>query len=106
MVLAASSTSVSQPVLTQSGASVSVGGSRPSTCARDLIALTGGKRFEVESTTNLGATFLSVLQEFRQRYLVSYSPRGVSNTGWHQIERRIRGRNATVKARPGYMAGS
>jgi hypothetical protein len=37
--------------------------------------------------------------------LISYSPRGVSSGGWHRVEVRVKGRNANVKARPGYLAG-
>ena len=47
-----------------------------------------------------------MLQEFRQRYLVSYTPRGVAKDGWHRLEVRVRNRRATIKARPGYLAGS
>jgi hypothetical protein len=36
----------------------------------------------------------------------SYSPSGVAKNGWHQLQVRIKGRKATVKARPGYSAGS
>jgi Ca-activated chloride channel family protein len=71
---------------------------------RDLAAYTGGSLFEIDSTNNLNALFLRILEEFRQRYLVSYSPRGVSTSGWHRLEVRVKGRKATVKARPGYMA--
>lgn len=70
-----------------------------------LTAFTGGTHFEVESTKNLDQTFVRVLEEFRQRYLVSYTPRGVSRDGWHRLEVRVRGRSASVKARPGYLAG-
>jgi len=84
---------------------VSVGRSRDR-FLRDLTASTGGSLFEIESTADLDAAFLGVLNEFRQRYLLSYSPRGVSKDGWHQIEVRVKSRKATVKARPGYMAGS
>jgi Ca-activated chloride channel family protein len=73
---------------------------------RDLSALTGGTLFEVESTNTLSRVFLNVLEEFRQRYLVSYSPRGVSKTGWHRLDVRIRNRSVTIKARPGYLAGT
>jgi hypothetical protein len=72
----------------------------------DLSDTTGGKLFKVESTKNLSAVFLSVLDEFRNRYVVSYSPRGVSPDGWHQLTVRVKGGRATVKARPGYLAGS
>jgi VWFA-related protein len=72
----------------------------------ELTSLTGGRLFEVERTQNLDAIFLRVLEEFRHRYLVSYRPRGVSRTGWHPLEVRLKGRRATLKARPGYLAGN
>jgi VWFA-related protein len=73
---------------------------------RDLSELTGGRLFEVETTANLGSIFVSVLEEFRHRYLLSYSPKGVSKDGWHRLEVRVKRRGATIKARPGYLSGS
>jgi Ca-activated chloride channel homolog len=73
---------------------------------RDLSTFTGGRLFEIEKTANLGPTFLGILDEFRHRYLVSYTPRGVAKDGWHRLEVRIKNHKATVKARPGYLAGS
>jgi Ca-activated chloride channel family protein len=73
---------------------------------RDLATLTGGRLFEIEKTANLGPTFLGILEEFRHRYLVSYTPRGVAKDGWHRLDVRIKTHKATVKARPGYLAGS
>ena len=70
----------------------------------DLSAATGGTFYSAESTTNLGATFLGILDEFRHRYLVSYSPRGVAKGGWHRLEVRVNRKGVTVKARPGYVA--
>lgn len=68
-----------------------------------LTAQTGGRLLDVDSR-NLGSTFLSVLNEFRQRYLLSYSPRGVAHGGWHALNVAVRGRhNLTVRARPGYL---
>ena len=72
---------------------------------RDLTSFTGGRLFEVEKTENLEATFLEILEEFRHRYLVSYTPRGVRKDGWHRLEVKVK-KGATVKARPGYLAGS
>jgi VWFA-related protein len=72
----------------------------------ELTALTGGRLYEVERTQHLESVFLGVLEEFRHRYLVSYTPRGVSRSGWHQLEVRVNQRGVTVKARPGYLAGS
>jgi VWFA-related protein len=85
---------------------VFVGRSPASDFLRDLSEVTGGNHIEIESTKNLSAVFLGVLDEFRHRYLVSYSPQGVSKEGWHQLTVRVKGRSATVKARPGYFAGS
>lgn len=73
---------------------------------RELTSLTGGRLFEVEKTTNLSSVFLSVLNEFRHRYLVSYTPQGVERGGWHRLDVSIKGRKTNIKARPGYLAGS
>lgn len=71
---------------------------------RGLASLTGGRLFEVESAANLEAIFVSALDEFRHRYLISYTPRGVTPEGWHRLAVRVK-RKATIKARPGYLAG-
>jgi VWFA-related protein len=73
---------------------------------REVASFTGGRLFEVEKTANLAATFLGILDEFRHRYLVSYTPRGVAREGWHRLEVRVKNRRATIKARPGYLGGS
>ncbi len=65
---------------------------------------TGGRLLDVESR-NLSSTFVDVLNEFRERYLLSYTPRGVDPTGWHPLDVTVKGRKATVKARPGYLTG-
>jgi VWFA-related protein len=72
----------------------------------DLTRTTGGSLFDIESTQDLGAVFLSILEEFRLRYLLAYSPAGVSKEGWHELKIRVKGRNVDIKARPGYQASS
>jgi len=72
---------------------------------REITSLTGGRLFEIEKTANLAATFLGILEEFRHRYLVSYTPHGVPKDGWHKIDVRVKNRRTTIKARPGYLAG-
>ncbi len=79
-------------------------GERRASFPRDLAEVTGGRLFAVESTKDLSTAFAKILDEFRNRYLISYTPRGVSGTGWHRLEVRVRQRGATVKARPGYFA--
>ena len=75
------------------------------TFLKNLGEVTGGAVFEIESTKDLSQTFLRILAEFRQRYLLSFQPRGVSTTGWHRLEVRVKGRRGTVNARAGYQAG-
>jgi VWFA-related protein len=71
-----------------------------------LGEVTGGDLVEIESPRDLRQTFLSILGEFRHRYLVSYSPRGVARGGWHRLEVKVKRRGARVKARPGYLGSS
>jgi Ca-activated chloride channel family protein len=80
-------------------------GERRASFPRDLSEVTGGRLFAIESTKDLAATFANILEEFRMRYLVSYSPQGVASGGWHRLEVRVKNRGVTVKARPGYFAG-
>ena len=67
---------------------------------------TGGAVVEIESTGDLSRTFVAILDEFRQRYVVSYSSRGVPKDGWHKLQVRVKGRRAAVKARAGYFGGT
>ena len=73
---------------------------------REITSFTGGRLFEIEKAANLSSTFLGILDEFRHRYLVSYTPNGVVKDGWHKLDVRLKNRRATIKARPGYLAGS
>jgi len=73
---------------------------------RELTSATGGRLYEIEKTANLSQVFLNVLEEFRHRYLISYTPNGVERGGWHRIDVNIKGRKAVVKARPGYLGAS
>lgn len=78
-------------------------GSRAPALLRELAAATGGAVFENVPAERLQKTFAGIAAEFRQRYLVTYSPSGVKPGGWHALDVRVRGRRVTVKARPGYM---
>lgn len=71
----------------------------------DLVAATGGTLTDVEEGGDIGAAFLAVLNEFRQRYLISYTPKGVARDGWHAVSVRVKGRDVKVTARPGYWGG-
>lgn len=70
---------------------------------RDLTDASGGELFEIESTSELDAAFVKVLDRFRHRYLLSYTPRGVKRGGWHRLQVRVKQGGADVRARPGYL---
>jgi VWFA-related protein len=71
----------------------------------DVAELTGGRLHEVDRDEDLSNTFRGILDEFRHRYLVTYTPRGVPKDGWHKLEVRVNRSGARVKARPGYQGG-
>jgi VWFA-related protein len=70
---------------------------------RDLTSATGGDHIVVKGTTDVERTFLKLLNEYRQRYLLSYTPAGVEKGGWHRIDVRVQRSGTSVRARPGYM---
>jgi VWFA-related protein len=82
---------------------VSAGRLPDSTFLRSLCKFTGGSLFEVDSTKNLGKTFLDILEEFGRRYLLTYIPRGVPAGGWHSLDVRVKHPHDRVTHRPGYM---
>jgi len=71
---------------------------------RDLSRATGGNVVDAAATTDLQSAFRTMLNEFRHRYLVSYTPTGVTSTGWHTIAVQVKvpGR-VHIEARPGYL---
>ncbi len=71
----------------------------------ELAELTGGRLHEVGRDDDLSATFRAILDEFRYRYLVTYTPKNVPKDGWHKLEVRVNRSGARVKARPGYQGG-
>jgi VWFA-related protein len=70
----------------------------------DKVAdVTGGRVLKADSTDKLPTAFAEVLREFRTRYVLTYSPRGVDTAGWHRIEVKVKSRRADVTARAGYQ---
>jgi VWFA-related protein len=78
-------------------------GSRHADFLRDLSNDTGGRLLLTEGVGDFRAAFLEIVAEFRHRYLLAYTPRGVADDGWHRLDVRVRGRSASIKARPGYQ---
>jgi VWFA-related protein len=70
---------------------------------KDLSEATGGQLLEVTSSRDLRGAFQRILQDFRSRYILSYSPTGVPAEGFHRLDVRMKRRGLTAKARPGYI---
>ncbi len=84
---------------------VATGGARQWSVLRDLADTTGGRAVEIETGADLHGQFERILREFRSRYVLTYTPRGVSESGFHRLAVRVRRGGLSVKARPGYVAG-
>jgi len=82
---------------------VTEGGRRDSFLPK-LTSATGGRVLEIPSVDKLSEAFASVLDEFRTRYILAYTPTGVPAPGWHKIQVTVKGRRVTVDARRGYFA--
>jgi hypothetical protein len=49
------------------------------------------------------AQFGRVISEFKSRYVLTYTPTGVEQGGWHGVEVRLKGSRAELTARRGYL---
>lgn len=63
---------------------------------------TGGRVFPVSSRRPLEDALLETLDEFRHRYILTYTPRGVERRGWHRVDVVLRGVRGSVHTRRGY----
>jgi VWFA-related protein len=68
-----------------------------------LAENTGGALLYAERQSEVQRTFARVAEEFRQRYLISYSPQGVDLPGWHEVQVTLKGRAGKIQARRGYF---
>jgi VWFA-related protein len=69
-----------------------------------LTEETGGRVLFAISNADLRGAFTETLAEFRDRYVLSYTPTGVATTGWHRLEVKLKGKKGQVTARRGYFA--
>jgi len=65
--------------------------------------LTGGSRFRISDASELRKAFARILGEFRIRYLITYTARGVDQAGWHALDVKLKTKKGKVTARRGYM---
>jgi Ca-activated chloride channel homolog len=70
----------------------------------DLADLTGGVFVKETSLARVARRFAEILERFRRRYLVSFTPTGVTGEGWHKLTVKVKG-GGQVRARSGYWAG-
>lgn len=67
---------------------------------------TGGRYVKAEWNSSLGERFQQILREYRQRYLLTFTPEGVqTGDGWHALEVKVKRAGALVRARTRYWAG-
>lgn len=71
----------------------------------ESAARTGGDSHRSRLGDAAVRTFAQILDEFRQSYVLRYSPNGVTDNGWHAVTVHVPAQPAlTVKARSGYFA--
>lgn len=66
---------------------------------------TGGELYQGEmlSEPTLFGTFQKAFENFRQSYVLRYTPKGIAQPGWHQITVTVPGdKSVQIKARNGY----
>jgi VWFA-related protein len=82
---------------------VTAADARHNDALKDLADATGGHTIQVKSSSDLRGAFQKILQDFRSRYILAYTPTGVATGGFHRLDVRTTRRSLTVKARPGYV---
>jgi VWFA-related protein len=72
----------------------------------NLSDVTGGRVIEIGTSRDPGSAFLEILQEFRRRYVITFTPTGVASGGWHRLDVRVKRSRARVQARSGYFSAA
>jgi VWFA-related protein len=71
---------------------------------QSVAEISGGEFLRVNRGAALAETFRGILAQYRQRYLLTYTPSGTTAPGWHRLEVKLRSRAGAVVAREGYVA--
>lgn len=73
--------------------------------AQILADRTGGRVVHADWSKDFGPVFVSLVDAYRQRYILSFTPEGVPRDGkWHPISVKLRQRAGRVHARDGYWS--
>ena len=68
-----------------------------------LTQISGGRTWSATSDRQLRELFSRALDEMRARYLLTYTPHGVRQPGWHELKVKLKNGGAEVTARRGYF---
>ena len=79
----------------------------PDPSAIERIAeATGGSVTRLQPLASIAPEFIKILEGFRSRYVLHFTPEGVPPGGWHRLEVKVtRSGRYTVDARRGYFGG-
>jgi VWFA-related protein len=70
-----------------------------------LVGQTGGRIFTPQAVEGLMQAYSEIASDLKSQYLISYvSNNNVFDGRWRKIEVRVKGKNYTVRTRPGYYA--
>jgi Ca-activated chloride channel homolog len=73
----------------------------------ELAQVSGGRKFEAQTTHNLDAAFSGIAEELRRQYAIGYYPESVGQKGQRkQIKVRVDKSNAVVRSKNSYIVGS
>jgi VWFA-related protein len=72
----------------------------------DIADRTAGRFYQSQTAGDFAQSLRDTLDDFRARYLLTYQPQGVSQTGWHALSVATpMNRKYEIRARRGYYAG-
>jgi VWFA-related protein len=66
----------------------------------------GGRTWSASSNRDLQELFRRAIRDMRDRYVLTFTPSGVSRPGWHALSVKLSRTHGDVLARPGYWVGS
>ena len=83
-----------------------VGVGRPRAPVVEASALMGGIAQAHKSSKDFQRTFKEIFDEFKNRYVLRYEPKGVTPAGWHEIKVDVtKAPGYSITARKGYVGG-
>jgi VWFA-related protein len=71
----------------------------------DMVKGSGGQKHSglLGSNTSPVRAFKRILDDYRQSYVLYFTPEGVSRAGWHALKVEVPGGRYTIRARSGYF---